>query len=158
MFWKSVFCLYISPAHPSLQLSSVQFSCSVVSDSVTEWTAACPASLSITNSWSLLKLMSTESVMPPNDLTLCHPLLLLPSIFPSIWAFSNESVFHISPSRWPLIFHISIVCLFQNVLWSELYRMQSFALFLDYLSFINMHLRFHGLIAHSFLLLNNIPL
>ena len=54
---------------------------------VTSWTAACQASLSITNSWSLLKLM-----MPSNHLILCHPLLLLPSIFPSIRVFSNESV------------------------------------------------------------------
>ena len=55
------------------------------------WTAACQSSLSITNSWSLLKLMSTESVMPSNRLILCHPLLLLPSIFHSIRVFSNES-------------------------------------------------------------------
>ena len=64
----------------------------------TPWTAACQASLSITNSWSLRKLMSIESVMPSNHLILCRPLLLLPSIFPSIRVFSNESVFHI---RWP---------------------------------------------------------
>ena len=56
------------------------------------------ASLSITNSWSLLKLMSISSVMPSNHLTLCHPFLLLPSIFPSIRVFSNESVLCI---RWP---------------------------------------------------------
>ena len=65
---------------------------------VTPWTAACQASLSITNSRSLLKLMSIESVMPSNHLILCHPLLLLPSMFPSIRVFSNESVLHI---RWP---------------------------------------------------------
>ena len=64
----------------------------------TPWTVACQVSLSITNSRSLLKLMSIESVMPSNHLILCHPLLLLPSIFPSIRVFSNESVFHI---RWP---------------------------------------------------------
>ena len=64
----------------------------------TPWTAAGQASLSITNSWSLLKLMSVESVMPSNHLILCHPLLLSPSIFPSIRGFSNESVLHI---RWP---------------------------------------------------------
>ena len=64
----------------------------------TPWTAARQASLSITNSQSLLKLMSIESVMPSNHLTLCHPLLLLPSIFPSIGVFSNKSVLHI---RWP---------------------------------------------------------
>ena len=64
----------------------------------TPWTAAHQASLSITNSWRLLKLMSIESVMLSNYLILCHPLLLLPSIFPSIRVFSNESVLHI---RWP---------------------------------------------------------
>ena len=66
----------------------------------TPWTAALQDSLSITNSQSLLKLMSIESVMPSNQLILCHPLLLLPSIFPSIRAFSNESALHI---RWPKI-------------------------------------------------------
>ena len=71
---------------------------------VTPWTAARQASLSITNSWSLLKLMSTESVMPSNHLILCHPLLLLPSIFPSIRVFSNESVLHI---RWPKYWNFS---------------------------------------------------
>ena len=64
----------------------------------TPWTAACQASLSITDSWSLFKLMSIESVMPSNYLILCCPLLLLPSIFPSIRVFSNESVL---PIRWP---------------------------------------------------------
>ena len=59
---------------------------------MTPWTADCQASLSITNFWSLLKLMSIESVMPSNHLILCHPFLLLPSIFPSITVFSNESV------------------------------------------------------------------
>ena len=65
---------------------------------VTPWTEAYQASLSITNSQSLLKLMSIESVIPSNRLILCHPLLLLPSIFPSPRVFSNESTFHI---RWP---------------------------------------------------------
>ena len=65
---------------------------------MTPWTAARQASLSITNSQSLFRLMSIESVMPSNHLILCHPLLLLPSIFPSIWVFSNESALHI---RWP---------------------------------------------------------
>ena len=64
----------------------------------TPWTAVCQASLSITNSQSLLKLTSIKSVMPSNHLILCHPLLLLPSIFPSIRVFSNESVL---PIRWP---------------------------------------------------------
>ena len=81
----------------AFQFSSVQsFSC--VQLFVTPWTAARQASLSITNSWSLLKLMSIESVMPSNHLILCHLLLLLPSIFPSIRIFSNESVLRI---RWP---------------------------------------------------------
>ena len=65
---------------------------------VTQWTAACQASLSITNSKSLLKLMSIESVMPSNHVSFCHPLLLLPLIFLSIRVFSKESVLHI---RWP---------------------------------------------------------
>ena len=64
----------------------------------TSWTAACQASLSITNSQSLPKLMSIESVMPSNHLILCRPLLLLPSNFPNIRVFSNESGLHI---RWP---------------------------------------------------------
>ena len=69
-----------------------------MSDSVTPWTAALQASLSITNSWSMLKLMSIELVMPSNHLILRGPLLFLPSIFPIIRVFSSESVFHI---RWP---------------------------------------------------------
>ena len=74
----------------------------------TPWTAACQASLSITNSWSILKLMSIESVMPYNHLILCHPLLLLPSIRPSIRVFSNESVIRIRwPKYWSLSFSIS---------------------------------------------------
>ena len=77
---------------------SVQFSRSVVSDLVTTWTAARQASLSITNSHSLLKLMSIESVMPSNHLILCHLLLLPPSILPSIRVFSKQSVL---PIRWP---------------------------------------------------------
>ena len=87
---------------------SVQFSHSVVSDSVTPWTTACQASLSITNSQSLPKLMSIESVMPSNHLNFCHPLLLLPSIFPTIKVFSNESVLHIRwPKYWNFSFNIS---------------------------------------------------
>ena len=71
----------------------------------TPWTTACQASLSITDSWSLLKLMSIESVMPSNRLILCHPLLLLPSIFPSIRVFSNESALCI---RWPKCWSFSL--------------------------------------------------
>ena len=87
---------------------SVQFSCSVVSDSLQPRTAACQTSLSITNSWSLLKLMSIMLVMPSSHLILCHPLLLLPSIFPSIRVFSNESVLQIRwPKYWSFSFSIS---------------------------------------------------
>ena len=87
---------------------SVQFSCSVVSDSATPRTAARQASLSITNSPSLLKLTSIELVMPSNHLILCRPLLLLPSIFPSIRVFSNESALLIRlPKYWSFSFNIS---------------------------------------------------
>ena len=71
----------------------------------TPWTAACQASLSITNSRSLPKLMSIESVMPSNHLILCHPLLLLPSILPNIGVFSNESALCI---RWPKYWNFSL--------------------------------------------------
>ena len=75
---------------------------------VTPWTAARQASLSITNSWRLLKLMSIEPVMPSNHLSLCRPLLLLLSIFPSIRVFSNESVLRIRwPEYWSFSFSIS---------------------------------------------------
>ena len=75
---------------------------------VSPWTAACQACLSITNSQSLLKLMSIESMMPSNHLILCRPLLLLPSIFPSIRVFSNESVVCIrGPKDWSFSFSIS---------------------------------------------------
>ena len=74
----------------------------------TPWTAACQASLSITNSWSLLRLMSIELVMPSNHLILCRPLLLLPSILPSIRVFSNKSVLPIRwPKYWSFSFNIS---------------------------------------------------
>ena len=87
--------------------SSVQ-SLSRVRLFATLWTVARQASLSITNSWSLLKLMSIKSVMPSNHFILCHPLLLLPSIFPSIRVFSNESVLCIRwPEYWSFSFSIS---------------------------------------------------
>ena len=93
--------MYISwwRLHTFLLYLSVQFSHSAISDSAPPWTAAAAhqASLSITNSWSLLKFMSIELVMPSNHLILCCPLLLLPSIFPSIRVFSNKSVLRI---RW----------------------------------------------------------
>ena len=91
------------------QPSSVQFSSLThVQLFETLWTAACQVSLSISNSQSLLKLMSIELVMPSNHLILCHPLLLPPSIFPSIRIFSNESVLHIRwPKYWSFSFNIS---------------------------------------------------
>ena len=87
----SIFCRV---RHKWSDFSSVQ-SLSSVQLFVTPWTAACRASMSITNSWSLLRLMSIKSVMSSNHLILCLPLLLLPSIFPSTGVFSNESVLHI---------------------------------------------------------------
>ena len=82
-------------------LSHVQFF-------ATPWTVVCQASLSITNFWRLLKITSIESVMPFNDLILCHPLFLPPSIFPSVRDFSNESALHIRwPKYWSFSFNIS---------------------------------------------------
>ena len=92
-----------------IQFSAVQFSRLVVSYSATPRTAARQASLSITNSQSLLKLVSIESVLPPNHLILCCPLLLQPSVFPSIWVFSSESVICIRwPKYWSFSFNISL--------------------------------------------------
>ena len=89
-------------------ISSVQFSCSFMSDSATPWTAPCKPSLSITNSQSSLKIMSIELMMPSSYLILCHPLLRPPSIFPSIRLFSNESALCIRwPKYWSFSFNIS---------------------------------------------------
>ena len=89
------------------QFSSVQ-SLSHVRLFVTPWIAACQASLSITNSWSLLKLMPIKLVMPSSHLILCRPLLLLPPIPPSIRVFSNESTLHMRwPKYWSFSFSIS---------------------------------------------------
>ena len=90
---------------PTTQFSSVQL-LSRVRLFATPWTAAHQASLSITNSWNLPKLMFIESVMPSNHLILCRPLLLPPSIFPSITVFSNESALHI---RWPKYWSFSFI-------------------------------------------------
>ena len=92
-----------------LKYSSVQIQLlSCVQLFATPWTAACQASLSITNSQSSLKLMSTESVIPSNHLILCHTLLLPPSIFPNIRVFPNESALHIRwPRYWSFSFSIS---------------------------------------------------
>ena len=94
---RKTYYLDLYPTKGISSFSSVQ-SLSHVRLFVTPWITARQASLSITNSWSLLKLMSIQSVMPSNHLILCCPLLLLPSIFPSIRVFSSESVLHI---RWP---------------------------------------------------------
>ena len=90
----------------SVQFSSVQL-LSHVQFFATPWTAARQAALSITNSWNLLKLMSIELVMPFNHLILCCPLLLPPSILPSIRVFSNQSVLYIRPKYWSFSFNIS---------------------------------------------------
>ena len=104
MLIKTTMRYYLIP----VKITSVQFSCSVVSDFATPWIAASQASLSITNSWTLFKLMSIESVMSSNHLILCHPLLLLPSIFPSIRVFSNESTLRMKwPMYWSFTFSIS---------------------------------------------------
>ena len=96
MIYPSIYISYI-PYKLNFSISSVEpLSC--IWFFATPWSAARQASLSITNSWSPPKPMSIESVMPSNHLILCHPLLLLPSIFPSIRIFSNESALRI---RWP---------------------------------------------------------
>ena len=97
----STYALY----HCTLQFSSVAQSCPTLCDPMNRSTQA---SLSITNSWSPSKPMSIESVMPSNHLILCRPLLLLPSIFPSIRVFSDESALHIRwPKYWSFSFNIS---------------------------------------------------
>ena len=101
-----IIMLYLQ-LHICYSISSVQL-LSCVRLFVTPWTAARQASLSIKNSWSLLKLTTIESVMPSNHLILCRPLLLLPLVFPSIRVFSNESVLHIRwPKYWSFSFSIS---------------------------------------------------
>ena len=92
----------MSPSYAFYSVSSVTQSCPTL---WTPWAAACQASLSITNSRSLLKLMSIDSVMPSNHLILCRPLLLPPSVFASIRVFSSESVLHI---RWPKCWSFSL--------------------------------------------------
>ena len=95
-----------NPKKAQYSVSSVQLLSRV--QHATPWTAAHQASLSITNSWSLLKLMSIESVMPSNHLILCHLLLIPPSIFPSIRVYPNESVLYITwPKDWSFSFSIS---------------------------------------------------
>ena len=104
--WPLITFFLVSSKQGTSQFSSVQ-SLSHVWFFATTWTAACQATLSITNSQSLLKLMSIELVMPSNHLILCHPLLL-PSIFRSMRVFSKESVLHIRwPKYWSFSFNIS---------------------------------------------------
>ena len=108
-------------------VSSVTQLCLTLCD---QWTAACQASLSITNSWNLLKLMSIRSMMPSNHIILCHPLLLLPSIFPSNRVFSNKSVLCIGlPKCWSFSFSISpsneysgLICF--RIYWFDLFTVQ----------------------------------
>ena len=103
MFLFSIFSVSLVVKYRNFVCCSVSRSCHE-----TSWTAAHQASLSFTNSWSLLKLMSIESVMPSNPLTLCYPLLLLPSIFPSIRVLSSESVLLIRwQEYWSVSFSIS---------------------------------------------------
>ena len=103
---------------------------SVAQSCLTPWTAAHQASLSFTISWNLLKLMSIESTIPSNHLILCHHLLLLPSIFPSIGVFSNESVLHIKwPNYWSFSFSIGPSIEYSGLIsfrtnWSDLLAVQ----------------------------------
>ena len=109
---------------------SVQFSCPVISNFATPWTAACQASLSIINSWSLLILMSIELMMPSNYLILCHPLILLHTMFSSIRVFFNESVLYIRwPKYWSFGFSISLSnkysgLIFLRIDWFDLLAVQ----------------------------------
>ena len=115
----------------------------------TTWTAAHQASLSISNSWSWLKLMSIESVMPFNHLILCRPLLLLPSIFPSIRVFSNESVLHIRwPKYWSFGFSISPSYEYSGLI--------SFRM--DWLDFLAVQETFKGLLQPQFKSINSLVL
>ena len=100
-----------------------------MSDSVTPWAAALQTSLSITSSWSLLKLMSIELVMPSNHLIFYRPLLLLPSIFPSIRVFSSESVLCIRWSKyWSFRFSISPSNEYSELIYSRIDQFDLFAL------------------------------
>ena len=122
-----------------LKNKSVQFSDSVMSDSLRPHGPQHQASLSITNSQSLLKLMSFKSVMPSNHLILCRPLLLLPSIFPSVRVFSNESVLHI---RWPKYWSFS----FSNSLSNEYSGLISFRM--DWLDLLPVQRNLKSLLQH----------
>ena len=102
-------CFHLGPAASVILVVVVVQTISYVRLFATPWTATCQPSLSFTISQSLLNLIYIESVMPSNHLILCHPLLLLPSIFPSIRVFSNESALHIQwPKYWSFSFSISL--------------------------------------------------
>ena len=109
LIWKNDEGVVVERIGDNRSMSFSQFSYSIVSDFVTPWTVAHQASLFITNSQSLLKLVSIKLVMPSNHLILCHPLPLLPSIFPRNRAFSN--VLH---SRWPKYWNFSFSISFSN--------------------------------------------
>ena len=120
------------------------------------WTAACQASLSITNSWSLLKLMSIKSVMPSNRLILCCPLLLPPSIFPSIRVFANESVLRIRwPKYWSFGFSISPSNEYSGLIsfrtdWFDL-AVQGRAIFWYFIYPVMLKMDFHKLLSYLIL-------
>ena len=126
--WVSPFTVHQKLSqHCELAISSVQ-SLSRVQLFVTPWTAACQASLSITNSRSLLKLMSIESVMPSNHLILCRPPLLLPSVFPSFRVFPNESALCIRwPRYWSFSFSISPSSEYSGLISSRMDRLDLLA-------------------------------
>ena len=109
LIWKNDEGVVVERIGDNRSMSFSQFSYSIVSDFVTPWTVAQQAFLFITNSQSLLKLVSIKLVMPSNHLILCHPLPLLPSIFPRNRAFSN--VLH---SRWPKYWNFSFSISFSN--------------------------------------------
>ena len=132
-----------------VQFSSVQ-SLSHVQLSVTPWTAALQAFLSITNSHSLLKLMSIESVMPSNHLILCHPLLLLPLILPSIRVFSNEPVLHIRwPKYWSFSFSISPSNEYSGLISFRMDRLDLFAVQVTLKSLLQHHSSKASILRHS---------
>ena len=120
--WNQVGSGYENVWCPLMCISSVQ-SLSCVQHIATPWTAACQAFLSITSSWSLLKLMSIESVTPSNHLILCHPLLLPPSIFPNIKVFSKESILRMRwPKYWSFSFSISPSNEYSGLTFFRIYR------------------------------------
>ena len=121
MFLFSIFSVSLVVKYRNFVCCSVSRSCHA-----TSWTAAHQASLSFTISQSVLKFMPVESVMPSNHLILCHPLLLLPSIFPSIMVFSNELTLHV---RWPRYWSFSLSISPSNEYWGLIsFRMDWFDL------------------------------